>query len=1191
MENRYFISYSGRDAQDEAAKIFEIITSKKPNIKIWWDKNEKRMRHANDWTIELEKGIKSSEGLIFLMTEDSVHEESVCRNELIFARNFKKPIILVRIDYDVAVPLLLNAKQHIDFSDDFEHGIEQLIDRLEWLKSPEGKLVLLENQLAHMERELKSSKKGSRKSKRLGEQMEVLRKQIADQQQVINDPEGAKKRVEDDIKKDLQKGFKSKTKESDQNQSATSRFIHSPPLVAPAYFQNRAEEIGEISAFLHDDAQRVMMVAGDSGIGKTALVCKVLKSLEEGVIPGSGEPAGIDGIIYLSETGFNKINFNNIFNGLCRLLPKEETAAFEKLNATSNVTPAQIMVELLSKFAQKKVIVLLDNFEDKLDPKSSEIADQDLEETLKVILQSPHHSVKCIITSRQVPLALAKIEPGKQKNLHIELGLGPQDATNLLRAMDKNGKLGLQDASEELLIAAYEQTKGNPRALETLFALLSADINATLEDILESTQRTIAKTDADADEPAETMAELLADEAFNRLGADAQMVMQALAIYDEPIIVSAVNYLLLPFIPGIDSEAILQRLHEAQFVQEDEGWYTISSEYAEYALGRIAPGDPNEREQMENPPFTMISLYLRAADYWKLVRVPDKEVAVLLDLMPQIKEIKIRTKAEDYNTAAEVLEGIYGYLFSAGEFRLIIDLLDPIIDKIRGYDIVVGSLYRLGRAMIGTTQYYEAVSYFSQALEFAEQEEFKEARSLFLSYLGDCYTELGKTVDALNFYISALQIDHEILEEGTAVDDYPRISENYRKVGECFLKIGNYEEAVKYFEFAQNLSGEADLRGLCYIYLGRASFLTIADAIPDAIGLFQEILKYGDDVPDTQLQSDVRYGLGVAYLYSDELASAMEMLVEAQGIGYPPNEDNILAAMGVTALRLGDHAGAREAFEATIKEVEMQLTFAEENYDGLYSMAHAQVGLALLEDDHEARLEEALDSYRKALTVNADYGVFNKESFLFRALFPADEKGILDEVGETIGSLHATIVDKLITEAAQERGEVGTYLFRKDPLQDLDEITAQQLIIDNNFYDAYLNPDGEGIPNNLELFELGDEQLIVDHATGLHWQYSGEYILSFANAVDHVQDLNESAWGGYTDWRLPTLDEAMSLMNPKKENRRYVNPVFHKEVTNIWTADMQSSARSWQVDYAYGHCSAAKVKGFWAGGYVRAVRG
>ena len=872
------------------------------------------------------------------------------------------------------------------------------------------------------------------------------------------------------------------------------------------------------------------------------------------------------------------------------MLPKEEADAFDKLNKTSNVTTAHKMMEVLSKFARKKVIVLLDNFEDKLNEKSAKITDEDLEETLKVILQSPHHSVKCIITSRRIPKGLAEIEPGRQNHLHIETGLGPQDAANLLREMDKSGKLGLKEAPEELLLGAYEQTKGNPRALETIFALLSADINATLEDILENTKRTIAKTEGEAGEPAETVAELLADEAFNRLDADAQMVMQALAIFDEPIIVSAVNYLLLPFIPGIDSDSILQRLLVAQFVQEDEGWYTISSEYAEYARGRIAPGEPGEKERMEDPPFTMISLYLRAAEYWKLVRVPEEEVAVLLDLLPQIKEMKIRTKAQDYNAAAGVMEEIFGYLFGAGEFRLIIDLLDPIIDKIRGYHVVVGSLYRLGRACHGTTQYYEAISHFRQALDFAKQQGTKEEISIFLAYLGDCYMELGKTRDALNLYIDAITIDHEVVEE-KGIEDYPRISENYRKVGECFLKVGSYEEAVNYFDHANNLLGPADLRGLCYIYMGRASILIDANAIPDAIGLYQEILKYGDDVPDSQLQSDVRYGLGVAYLYSDLLDAAMEMLVAAQGIGYPPNEDNILAAIGVTALRLGEKDKAREAFEATIKEVEMQLNFAEENYDGLYSMGHARLGLALLKKKHAKWIEKALDAYRKALNINADAGVFTRESHLFRALLPADEKGVLEDVGVAIESIHTEIVDELIREAAQERGEVGTHAFRKEPLYDLDETTVQLVITENDFFDAYLNPDGSGIANNLELFGAEDQQWIEDYATGLSWQYSGEYVTSFENAIIQVQVLNELAWGGHTDWRLPTLEEAMSLVNPKKENRRYINPLFHKEVTNMWTSDWQSTTHSWQVDYAYGNCLAAKVKGFWAGGYVRAVRG
>ena len=41
------------------------------------DKNEKAMRHADDWVVELQRGIKNSDGLIYVMTRDSVQEKSV----------------------------------------------------------------------------------------------------------------------------------------------------------------------------------------------------------------------------------------------------------------------------------------------------------------------------------------------------------------------------------------------------------------------------------------------------------------------------------------------------------------------------------------------------------------------------------------------------------------------------------------------------------------------------------------------------------------------------------------------------------------------------------------------------------------------------------------------------------------------------------------------------------------------------------------------------------------------------------------------------------------------------------------------------------------------------------------------------------------------------------------------------------
>ena len=57
-------------------------------------------------------------------------------------------------------------------------------------------------------------------------------------------------------------------------------------------------------------------------------------------------------------------------------------------------------------------------------------------------------------------------------------------AENILREMDADAKLGLWSASDSRLALARERTRGFPRALEALFAILSADRDTTLEEIL-----------------------------------------------------------------------------------------------------------------------------------------------------------------------------------------------------------------------------------------------------------------------------------------------------------------------------------------------------------------------------------------------------------------------------------------------------------------------------------------------------------------------------------------------------------------------------------------------------------------------------------------------------------------------------------------------------------------------------------
>ena len=102
--------------------------------------------------------------------------------------------------------------------------------------------------------------------------------------------------------------------------------------------------------------------------------------------------------------------------------------------------------------------------------------------------------------------------------------------------------------------------------------------------------------------------------------------------------------------------------------------------------------------------------------------------------------------------------------------------------------------------------------------------------------------------------------------------------------------------------------------------------------------------------------------------------------------------------------------------------------------------------------------------------------------------------------------------------------------------------------------------------------------MVIDHATGLVWHQGGSRnYLSLKNAKEWVWQLNSEGYAGYHDWRLPTLDEAVSLLEPSKRIGRYIDPVFSKKQEWILTGDKYEDEDvlevAWYVHFDYGDVS------------------
>ena len=142
--------------------------------------------------------------------------------------------------------------------------------------------------------------------------------------------------------------------------------------------------------------------------------------------------------------------------------------------------------------------------------------------------------------------------------------------------------------------------------------------------------------------------------------------------------------------------------------------------------------------------------------------------------------------------------------------------------------------------------------------------------------------------------------------------------------------------------------------------------------------------------------------------------------------------------------------------------------------------------------------------------------------------------------------------------------------------KELSDEDVRDIIVTHGFADGELNPSGN-FANRLHHY---GQHIIVDLMTGLMWQRGGLEITSFRSMNKSLDLLNKEGLHGYNDWRLPSVEEAMSLMESRaNEKDIHLNSNFSKEQPFIFTSAPRTPGGYWFVDYKHGRV-------FWSSGTI-----
>jgi tetratricopeptide (TPR) repeat protein len=808
-------------------------------------------------------------------------------------------------------------------------------------------------------------------------------------------------------------------------------------------FQNRVEQRARLVRLLRDESVPLVVVTGVDGIGKTAMLSHLLWAVRRGQQLGDGARLELPHVLYVELRRPQAATLSSLLSAIKPLVAK---AAMDRLRGVidDDTTTAVKKAEALADaFEGRRVLIVLDDFEELVDPDTQKLWDPRLQAVVDGLLDlSPGHVKVVALTS--VPLdALWLANVGRLEE-PLRLGGLPQDyAEELLRAKSSEAHAWLERLTPEHRTAAWKRLGGHPRAIQTLAACIGIQPQAVLSVLLED--RALPREVDNA----------LMGRTLAHLGRAERLVLAALAVYGLPVPETAIDELLGSPANGTSRRRALGRLLQLELVRIYEDPATDGSPGASGSTRfelHLAPRDLLLEDIPEEPgeaPYdhatlTRTALLRRGADWFQSVAASAPKA--IGDLWPKFGEFDLLVRARDYDEAAMVLYEIATpYLLTWGYADTLLGKLSRVDGKVSDPEVELAVAGLLGHAYQQLARHEEALAALARARGLAERQGDNEnlARVSLLE-AGSSYS-IGKVSAAARAYRKGVTAVRELAEEqgappddlrtvetaariglglcGTDQGQLPTAEGHFRKAktllrdldeprlpvqlqnewGKLHLERGQPDVAIEHFDAGLAIAAQDSIayrlgQGRCL--LNKAKALIDLTEHRDAVELTRDAMRIGEAIGNSALTRDSNDVRALALLCENELEEAQAAIDAAcRTIDDPMRHrayHSAFALQGVIALLRGDDSGASEAFGTARTRAKDAADMNQRDYLAWDSRGLAQAGYVLRFPHTPGELRQAVEFYKTARRYCSERGAIAHAARLLTLL--PDPEGKLTEI-------------------------------------------------------------------------------------------------------------------------------------------------------------------------------------------------